>query len=142
MTDALKDRLISLALGLPAWVVLGIAVYLEPETKGFGTHQQLGLGGCTVLTMSGYPCPMCGMTTTFTHMAHLSPWMALKTQPFGVVLFLGTLATAMVALTEGLFPRGRWRRIWAFTGQYENRIALALLAGLLAGWIYKIAIMT
>ena len=94
MTDALKDRLISLALGIPAWVVLGIAVYLEPETKGFGTHQQLGLGSCTVLTLTGYPCPMCGMTTTFTHMAHLSPWMAFKTQPFGVVLFLGTLATA------------------------------------------------
>lgn len=142
MTDALKDRLISMAFGLPAWVVLGIAVYLEPETKGFGTHQQLGLGGCTVLTLSGYPCPMCGMTTTFTHMAHLSPWMALKTQPFGVVLFLATLATALLALTEGLFPRGRWRRLWAFAGQYENRIALALLAGLLAGWIYKIVVMT
>ena len=141
MTDALKDRLVSLALGLPSWAVLGVALYLTPETKGFGTHQQLGLGGCTVLTLTGWPCPMCGMTTTFTHMAHLSPWMALKTQPFGVVLFLLTLATALLALTEGLRPRGRWRRLWAFVAEYENRIALALLAGLAAGWIYKIVLM-
>jgi hypothetical protein len=48
----------------------------------------------------------------------------------------------LLALTEGLFPRGRWRRLWAFAGQYENRIALALLAGLLTGWIYKIVVMT
>ena len=141
MSPALRDRLLSIALGLPSWTVLGIAGWLTPEAKGFGTHQQLGLGTCTVLGLTGYPCPMCGMTTTFTHMAHLQPWEALKTQPFGVVLFLGTLLTALLALTELLHPRGRWLRIWSFAERYETRIAVALLAGLLAGWVYKITLM-
>ncbi len=142
MKAALRDRLISLALGLPSWTVLGIAVWLEPETKGFGTHQQLGLGGCTMLTLTGYPCPMCGMTTTFTHMAHLQPIQAMSTQPFGVVLFLGTLATALLALTELVRPRGRWSVVWRWVERYEARIALGLLGGLVAGWIFKILVMT
>jgi len=139
---SLRDRLISLGLGLPSWTVLGIAVWLEPETKGFGTHQQLGLGGCTMLSLTGYPCPMCGMTTTFTHMAHLQPVEALTTQPFGVLLFLGTLATALLALTELVRPRGRWLIVWHWVERYETRIALALLAGLVCGWIFKILVMT
>ena len=30
-----------------------------------GTHQQLGLPPCNFVTLTGYPCPACGMTTSF-----------------------------------------------------------------------------
>lgn len=44
-----------------------LALKLEPDTRGFGTHQQLGLPPCTVRVCFGIPCPSCGMTTSFSH---------------------------------------------------------------------------
>lgn len=44
-----------------------LALHLEPDARGFGTHQQLGLPPCTVRVLLGIPCPSCGMTTSFSH---------------------------------------------------------------------------
>ena len=38
-----KQRLLTLLLGIGIVVVFGIAVGLKPDSKGFGTHQQLDL---------------------------------------------------------------------------------------------------
>lgn len=43
----------------------------------------------------GYPCPMCGMTTTFALMEHLRPLDAALKLPFGVVLFSLTVAASV-----------------------------------------------
>ncbi len=134
----LRDRLIAGFLGLPAWVVLGVAATLDADPLGHGTHKQLGLGTCTILAMTGWPCPMCGMTTTFTHMAHGSPIEAVLTQPFGVLLFLLTLATAVLSLVELVRPHQRFLRIWSWVEQRETAIAGGLMLGLLLGWIYKL----
>lgn len=140
LTGAIRDRLVSLALGAPAWTVLGIAAWLHPNPAGLGTHRQLGLGQCTLLGLTGWPCPMCGMTTSFSHMAHFEPLGALGAQPFGVVLFLLTLMTAVLALVELVSPRGRWLRLLAWIEARELPIAIGLLVGLAGGWIYKILV--
>lgn len=44
-----------------------LARWLEPDPRGFGTHQRLGLPPCTFRLLSGLPCPGCGMTTSFAH---------------------------------------------------------------------------
>ena len=44
-----------------------LAVWLEPDPRGFGTHQKLGLPECGIRAMFGTPCPSCGMTTSFAH---------------------------------------------------------------------------
>lgn len=131
-------RAVSLFFGLPTWAVLATALYLTPDPRGFGTHQQLGLGTCTLMQITGYPCPMCGMTTCFTHMAHLDPLGAALAQPFGVVLFLVTLGLAAVAAVELVNPSGRWERLWAWTEPREGRAAAFLMIGLLSGWLYKL----
>lgn len=137
MTERLQDRLLALALGAPTWTVLGIAAWLTPDDRGFGTHQQLGLGTCSFMKATGWACPMCGMTTSFTHGAHLDLLGALAAQPFGTLLFLATVAGAGISLVELADPRGRWRRIIGWILDREVAVALLFLGGLLSAWAYK-----
>jgi len=136
----LLDRLVGLTFLLPTGTVLAVAAWLDPSPAGVGTHKQLGLGGCTLLQLTGWPCPMCGMTTTFSLAAHGRIIEALLCQPYGLVLFAVTLVTAVVSLMELLRPRGRWRRFWDWLGLKEGWVAAGLLGGLLVGWLYKLLI--
>ena len=43
-----------------------LALKLEPDPRGFGTHQRLGLPPCSFRVFFGVPCPSCGMTTSFS----------------------------------------------------------------------------
>lgn len=133
-----QDRLVGAVVGLPATAVLVIARLLEADPAGHGTHQQLGLGACTVLSLTGWPCPMCGMTTCFTHLAHLEPLAAAVVQPFGVVLFGATLVLAAVGLTDLVSAQGAWRRLLRFSLRHEVPLAVGLLGGMALGWIYKV----
>ena len=135
---AVMNRAIGLGLALPSWTVIGIARWLTPSPKGYGTHLQLGLGECTMLHLTGYPCPMCGMTTTFTLYAHLRLVDALLNQPFGVVMFGGTVAAAALGLADLLSGKGYWRTALRWVERREQKVATLLLGGMLFGWVYKI----
>ncbi len=135
------NRLVGLAVGAPALAVLGLASWLTPDEKGFGTHRQLGLGECTMLHLTGYPCPMCGMTTTFTLFAHFRPLDALLNQPFGVVLFGSTVVAAIIGLVDLVTGKGLWRTALGWIGDHEVKVASVLFFGMLGGWIYKVLLM-
>ena len=62
-------RLTSGSVMLSGLAVLGVARWLAPAQAGHSTHTQLGLDPCTFLALTGWPCPMCGATTTFALMA-------------------------------------------------------------------------
>ena len=136
-----QDRIVGGALFLPTAVVLAIATQLAPSPTGYGTHLQLGLGSCSFLRAFGIPCPMCGMTTTFAHLAHFHLWEGTVNQPFGLVLFLLTVGGLVVGTLELVSPRGRWRSIGRWIERREGAVAAFLLVGLIAGWTYKIASM-
>ena len=138
---AAQDRVIGFGLGVPAGAVLGIARSLEADSSGVGTHTQLGLGACSVLSATGWPCPMCGMTTTFTHLAHGAVGSAIRTQPFGVVLFATAALLAGVGLADAFWPAGRLRRLAAWAQRRELPLAIFALAGMGFGWAYKAWIM-
>ena len=113
--------------------VIGLAVWLTPETAGVGTHRQLGLPKCSFLAQTGYPCPTCGMTTSVSAMAHGQFALALASHPFGVVLFSGLVVLAAAAVVEVLTGQsvlsrlgrpGRW--VWTF------------VIGIPAGWVLKL----
>lgn len=135
------DRVAGLVVALPTWSVLGIARWLTPSPAGYGTHMELGLGGCTMLTLTGWPCPMCGMTTTFSLMADGRVVDALFTQPFGVVLFTLT-AIAGLAAAADLFLAGGWLRgALAAVHRHEQGYAIFLLVGMILGWVYKCSLL-
>lgn len=137
----LVERGASLAAALGAGAVLFLATWLVPDPRGFGTDTQLGLGTCTFLAATGYPCPMCGATTTFTLAAHLRPVEALLNQPFAFMLFVGTLVVFAISLAEVLQPRSRWQHILKIVGPWEGMLATSFLIAMGLGWIYKIAVM-
>lgn len=81
----------------PLGVVI-TAFFLNPSPAGHGTHTQLGLPPCGFLEYTGYPCPGCGLTTSFSHMVRLQIGGAFQANPFGILLFLTTVAIIPVAL--------------------------------------------
>jgi hypothetical protein len=139
---AIWRRVFSGGVLVASGAVLLLAAWLEPSPLGHSTHTQLGLGQCTFLTLTGVPCPMCGMTTTFALMAHGRPFAALRTQPFGVLLFSATAGVFGVAIAETLAPRDRWARLLDWIAPWEGRLAALFLFGMGSGWLYKIASMS
>jgi len=134
-----QNRLVGAGLFLPSAGVLGTAVWLTPDPSGMGTHTQLGLGGCAVLTFTGYPCPMCGMTTTFTHLAHLELIQGTINQPFGLILFLCTIGALLVGGLSLFAGSNAWRKALAVVERHEVTVAAGLILGMFGGWAYKIA---
>jgi hypothetical protein len=135
------DRGAGLVFGGGAGIVIAIAMHLTPSPDGFGTHRQLGLGACTMLQLTGWPCPMCGMTTTFTLFAHLRPIDALLNQPFGLILFPVTLALAVLGAMDLILGRGALRGALKLVQRRERTWAGVLLFGMIGGWLYKCVIM-
>lgn len=131
------NRVLGVSVGVPAWVVLGIAAWLTPASEGFGTHQQLGLGGCTLLTLTGWPCPMCGMTTSFSLYAEGRVLEAVVNQPFSAVIFLATVIGAGLGTWDALTGRGSIRAAVGWLERRERLWAVFLLAGMTLGWVYK-----
>ncbi|MCG3128749.1 MAG: hypothetical protein CHACPFDD_03640 [Phycisphaerae bacterium] len=123
-------------VALAALGPLVVAVRLQPSPAGYGTHTQLGDGPCGMLVVTGLPCPTCGMTTAFAH-AVRGRWLrAAYAQPAGFVLALAAGATAVLAgrgALTGRFPDlERW-------GLGPQRLFVALLVLLIAGWAFKLA---
>ncbi|MFQ5425198.1 MAG: DUF2752 domain-containing protein [Phycisphaerae bacterium] len=116
--------------------VLSLAVWLRPDVRGFGTHEQMHLPPCGFMVTSGLPCPTCGMTTSFSLMMHGHPLAAVIAQPAGAVLCLAAVAgmiTAMIIAVSGRVPRVNWDRI----GPVRLVMGVGIL--LMGGWGFKIA---
>ncbi len=116
--------------------VLSLAVWLRPDPRGFGTHEQMHLPPCGFMLTSGLPCPTCGMTTSFSLMMHAHPLAAFIAQPAGVVLCLAAVVgmmAAMIIAVSGRVPRVNWDRI----GPVRLVIGVGIL--LMGGWGFKIA---
>jgi hypothetical protein len=129
-------RLRGALLLVPCAAVLCVAVWLTPRSAGYGTHQQLGLPPCSFLSRTGYPCPSCGLTSSFAAMAHGRIAEALRDHPFGPPLVLAVAAIGLCGLAELVSGRDVVLRLLRPGAWW----AVVAATGLLAGWGIKIAL--
>lgn len=129
------ERLIFAGLAAGAITALALACAIDPDPRGHGTHEQLGLPPCGLVAEYGIPCPSCGFTTTFAFSVRLRFWEALQTQPFGVLVFLGFAFAVPLGVAVG------WRRFSVLhatdSWPWWRILGLTMLL-YLAGWGYKL----
>ena len=96
-------------------IVFVVAVRLEPDPRGFGTHEQLGLPPCQFRSVIGLPCPHCGMTTSFSNLVRGRIVAAWQANPLGIPLSVifacgipWCLATAVLGRWVGTTQPLRW----------------------------------
>lgn len=83
---------------------------------------------CPLLTVTGVPCPLCGMTRSARSLFRFDLSAALRYQPFGVAACVG----GAVILAMWAFPKTR--------AMNSIRVPAALVIGLFAAsWIWNIA---
>jgi len=63
-----------------------VALFVVPDPRGFGTHEQLGLSPCRFKTMFDIPCPSCGMTTSFSNFIRGRFITSAEANPAGFLL--------------------------------------------------------
>ena len=117
---------------------LGSAVLgsiLESDSSGIGTHTKLGLPPCGFYTVTGIPCPTCGVTTSFVEAAHGRFAKSFFTQPLGLFTFAGICAGAVV-LTAALVSGKSLFKLKLPLGAYT--IMTMILVTVVLSWIYKI----
>jgi hypothetical protein len=132
------DRLIWALLSLGCLGVLSASRWLTPSPSGMGTHTQLGLPPCGFLLLLGAPCPACGLTTSFAHLAHFQLLASLHAHPMGVPLFLGMLALLVLSLRGLVLGTSSAR---AFNETPVEKLALWLAAGMLLSWAVRLVML-
>ena len=122
-------------LFLAGLAVLTTARWLEPSPYGVGTHTELGLPPCTMLQLSGMPCPSCGMTTAFAFVVRGRLFSAIHVQPAGTALAITTLIITILALECAISGR-----FWYLNPLRlpVHRLLLAFVVLICLSWGYKV----
>ena len=105
-----------LVVGCLGLAVVGMALPFSP------------IPPCPMLTITGVPCPLCGMTRSARSLLHLDLSASLRYQPFGLAAFMcGVIILALWAI-----PRTRAVSV--------VRIPVAVVIAVVAvSWIWNIA---
>lgn len=131
---AATNRILAALLLLLSAGALALSFAVRPSPAGWGTHIRLGFPPCMFHTLVGLPCPFCGMTTAFAHMARGQVVQAFSCHVLGPAFFLGTwilAAWSLWCLVGGVSPVPPW----ALSGRIQT-IGVAILG---AGWAVNIA---
>lgn len=81
-----KVRLLLIGWSLFLIMGFGVAIQMKPDSRGFGTHQQLGFAPCVIRNRFSFPCPSCGMTTSFSHFVRGEIRQSAQANTSGLVL--------------------------------------------------------
>ena len=129
-------RSVAAVLLIGSATLLTAALWIQPDARGLGSHEQLGMPPCVSIVLFGIPCPTCGMTTAFAHTVRGELWSAFNAQPAGFLFALATVGVAglsLATLLTGKVWHINWYRI------PPTRVTAAVLLIVISGWIFKIA---
>lgn len=112
------------------------ALFVEPDARGHGTHERLGLPPCAPMDLWNVPCPGCGVTTSFALAAHGRLLASFVNQPLGCALAVGVPLFALWAWRVHL-KRGDLRDELSRRATWPWAVGVTLLVTL--SWIYKLA---
>ena len=126
-----------LLLGLSICViaVFAVALQLRPDPRGHGTHQQLGLPACGFRLVTGYPCPGCGMTTSFACFVRGDFAASAEANPAG--LLLATVSVAFILWSLPSVVRGRLWRV-SNPGWTAGLLILCVSIAAILVWVFRI----
>lgn len=122
-----KQRYIFLLLGVIGLSICLGGYILTPRPDDFTL--------CSFRMVTGLPCPLCGVTTSFIYTVHGKIKKAFNKQPFGLFLYLEILITSLSLLfiaVTGKFYLKKWPHLLGKIILYIN----ILFAGLV--WIWQI----
>lgn len=136
MTSLWQVRLAAGATLLGCVAVLACAAWLKPDPRGYGTHQQFGLGACGMILGTGLPCPTCGMTTAFSHTVRGQWSSAIRAQLGGFLLAIGVALLGLLCGRAVL--TGRWPHVPLRVTPFG--LSALLLFVLVGGWGLKLAL--
>jgi hypothetical protein len=118
-------------------VFVVLALWIRPDPRGFGTHEQLGLPACKMMEWTGIPCPGCGVTTSVALFGHGRFLAALHNQPLGFLV--GIAIPVCAAWTSARHWMGRdLAHDLKFLGL--RSIVIAGLTVIALCWLYKLAL--
>jgi hypothetical protein len=112
-----------------------VAAWLEPDSRGFGTHRQLGMPECGILRLWGFRCPTCGMTTAWAYAVRGEVAAALSASIAGTLLALGAPFVGLWLLATGL--RGQWCYLRPTVGLVFT-LAATVVSIAMVDWIMRI----
>jgi hypothetical protein len=135
MINPTRGRVVAAIVMLGCATPLVISARLAPDPAGIGTHRQMGYPACTLLVVTGYPCPTCGMTTAFAHTVRGQWTDAFHAQPMGMLLAVAAMAGVLASLSVLVSGRSwtiNWYRI------RPTRLVLLIVLLSAAAWAYRI----
>ncbi|NOZ39287.1 MAG: DUF2752 domain-containing protein [Planctomycetes bacterium] len=128
-------RLLLATAGILGLTLLVTARNLEPDPRGFGTHEQLGLTPCTFQELTGHVCPLCGGTTAWALLLRGEVMLAsianLGAMLLCVAIVIGAPWMLLVAIC------GRWLIIQP-TLRHLLVLASAWLAVVVLDWLRRL----
>jgi hypothetical protein len=130
-----RQRLLAAAVGLAACAALVTARTLDPDPRGYGTHEQLGWPPCGFRKLVGWPCPVCGMTTAWTYAVRGEVRSAVAVNAAGAVAC--GLSVVVAPWLVASAAAGRWL-IAKLTPQALLIAATAFFALTLLDWARRL----
>src|SRR5262245_59632120 len=114
LTRRVRVALVAIAAALV--LLFAVAAWINPyapdgRPQVMGTHQQLGLPPCNFMRLTGYPCPSCGMTTSFALLVHGDVGNCLRANAAGTVLAIALFAAIPWSLVSAARARWLWVRM-------------------------------
>ncbi|HVJ67925.1 MAG TPA: DUF2752 domain-containing protein [Caulifigura sp.] len=112
-----------------------VAASVNPDPRGYGTHEQLGLTPCAFREVLKIPCPTCGGTTSFAHFVR-GQWrqsFQVNSAAFAFA-FLSALLTPWLALSAA---SGRLHGVASADWVFIVLVALLALLGL-SHWLIRL----